>query len=59
MQVKRFRELAAAYAVAAHEIGLAQAELAAVAAEDQWSQFVADTEHAFSREHTHWIARKR
>jgi FtsH-binding integral membrane protein len=59
IQVKRFRELAAAYAVAAHEIGLAQAELAAVATEDQWSQFVADTENAFSREHTHWIARKR
>jgi FtsH-binding integral membrane protein len=58
IQVKRFRELAAAYAVAANEIGLAQAELAAVATEDQWAQFVADTENAFSREHTQWIARK-
>lgn len=58
IQVKRFRELAAAYAVAAHEIGLAQAELAAVATEDQWSQFVADSENAFSREHTQWVARK-
>jgi uncharacterized membrane protein YoaK (UPF0700 family) len=58
MQVKRFRELSAAYAVAAHEISLADAELDDINDEQQFSRFVADTENAFSREHTQWAARK-
>lgn len=58
MQVKRFRELAAAYAVTAHEIGLASAELADVKTEGEFSSFVGDTENAFSREHTQWVARR-
>jgi hypothetical protein len=58
MQVKRFRELSAAYAVAAHEISLADAELDDINDEKQFSRFVADTENAFSREHTQWVARK-
>lgn len=58
IQVKRFRELNAAYAVAAHEIGLASAELGDITSEEEFSQFVGDTENAFSREHTQWAARR-
>lgn len=58
MQVKRFRELAAAYAVAAHEIGLARVKLSNVKTQEEFSSFVGDTENAFSREHTQWIARR-
>lgn len=58
IQVKRFRELNAAYAVAAHEIGLAGAELGDMNSEERFSQFVGDTENAFSREHTQWAARR-
>ena len=58
MQVKRFRELSAAYALTAHEIGLADAELGDIKNAQQFSRFVADTENAFSREHTQWVARK-
>jgi hypothetical protein len=58
IQVKRFRELSAAYALTAHEIGLADAELGHIKDEQQFSRFVGDTENAFSREHTQWVARK-
>lgn len=58
MSIKRYRELAAAYAVAAHEIGIAATELVGVVDDRSFSQFVGDTENAFSREHTQWIARK-
>jgi ABC-type transport system involved in cytochrome bd biosynthesis fused ATPase/permease subunit len=58
MQVKRFRELTAAYALTAHEIGLADAELGDMNDEPQFSRFVGDAENAFSREHTQWVARK-
>lgn len=58
MQAKRFSELAASYALAAHEIGLIaeQAQLPSTAHE--FSVFVGDAENAFSREHTQWVARK-
>jgi hypothetical protein len=58
IQVKRFRELNAAYALAAHEIGLASTELEDITSEEEFSQFVGDTENAFSREHTQWAARR-
>jgi hypothetical protein len=58
IQVKRFRELSAAYALTAHEIGMADAELGDIKDERQFSRFVGDTENAFSREHTQWVARK-
>jgi ABC-type multidrug transport system fused ATPase/permease subunit len=56
MQAKRFSELAASYALAAHEIGLI--DTASVTSEKSFSDFVGDTENAFSREHTQWTARK-
>lgn len=58
LQTKRFRELAAAYALSAHEIGLIKTEVEAQRSDDAFSKFVADAENAFSREHTQWIARK-
>jgi len=58
IQVKRFKELASAYALTAHEVGMVKAELDQINAEKAFSQFVADSENAFSREHTQWLARK-
>lgn len=57
IQGKRFSELAASYALAAHEIGIILEQASGVS-EGQFSTFVADTENAFSREHTQWVARK-
>jgi hypothetical protein len=59
IQVKRFSEIAAAYALTAHEIGIIEQGLSAITNEDELSQFVADAESAFSREHTQWAARRR
>jgi hypothetical protein len=58
MQVKKFNELAAAYTVTAHEIGLIRPKLDAVDSESDFSDFINDAELAFSREHTLWIARQ-
>lgn len=58
IQLKRFRELAASYSLAAQEIGLAQVSLAGVVDDESFSAFVRDTENAFSREHTQWVAKK-
>jgi hypothetical protein len=58
IQVKRFRELSSAYGLTAHEIGIIRGELDSVKDEESFSQFVIDSESAFSREHTQWLARK-
>lgn len=58
IQVKRFRELSAAYALTAHEAGIVRGEIESVDSEQQLAQFVIDGENAFSREHTQWLARK-
>ncbi|MFZ1895267.1 MAG: DUF4231 domain-containing protein [Rhodoplanes sp.] len=58
MQIKKFSELAAAYTVTAHEIGLISPKLDAVQTESELSDFVNEAEQAFSREHTMWIARR-
>jgi hypothetical protein len=58
IQLKRFRELTASYGLAAHEIGLAMGALASAQSEIEFSDFVRDTENAFSREHTQWVAKK-
>lgn len=58
MQIKKFNELAAAYTVAAHEIGLIRPKADVVTSEEEFSEFVNDAEKAFSREHTLWIARQ-
>tara|TARA_R110000824_G_scaffold129584_4_gene291062 strand:- start:5449 stop:6324 length:876 start_codon:yes stop_codon:yes gene_type:complete len=58
MQVKRFRELSAAYGLTAHEVGVIRGELEQIDSEVKLSEFIADSENAFSREHTQWLARK-
>ncbi|GLI21190.1 hypothetical protein XFLAVUS301_08640 [Xanthobacter flavus] len=58
MQAKRFSELAASYALAAHEISLIREKSMLPNTQDEFSQFVGDAENAFSREHTQWVARK-
>jgi hypothetical protein len=58
MQIKKFNELAAAYTVAAHEIGLIKLRADPSMNGDEFSEFVNDAEKAFSREHTLWIARQ-
>ncbi|MBB6365354.1 hypothetical protein FHR56_000467 [Xanthomonas sacchari] len=58
LQSKRYSELAASYALTAHEIGVVEEQLAQVKGEREFSLFVGDAENAFSREHTQWEARK-
>lgn len=58
IQAKRFRELAAAYGLTAHEVGVVRGELEGVDSENELADFVVDSENAFSREHTQWLARK-
>lgn len=58
MQAKRFSELAASYALAAHEIGLISDQSMSARSDESFSKFVGDAENAFSREHTQWVARK-
>lgn len=58
MQAKRFSELAASYALAAHEIGIIREQSMSVVTDESFSKFVGDAENAFSREHTQWVARK-
>ena len=58
IQAKRYQELSASYALAAHEIGFIREQAGAVVTDKELSDFVSDSENAFSREHTQWIARK-
>lgn len=57
-QVKKFNELASSYALTAHEIGIIQGNIDAVANEPAFSDFINEAEQAFSREHTQWVARQ-
>jgi len=58
LQTKRFQELGGSYTLTAHEIGLLRADMPEVEDERTFSVFVADSENAFSREHTQWVARR-
>lgn len=58
IQAKRFSELAASYALTAHEIGIIKENSLQSQTEEDFSLFVGDAENAFSREHTQWVARK-
>lgn len=57
-QSKRFSELAASYALAAHEISIIELQAVNIMDDQELSKFVGDAENAFSREHTQWVARK-
>lgn len=58
IQAKRFQELSASYTLTAHEISLIRQQANGPMTDVELSKFVGDTENAFSREHTQWIARK-
>jgi hypothetical protein len=58
VQVKKFNELASAYTLTAHEIGILQSKCKESDTEEAFSEFVAEAELAFSREHTQWVARQ-
>ena len=58
IQIKRFTELASAYALTAHEIGIVQGMISEIETETAFSAFVNEAELAFSREHTQWVARQ-
>jgi hypothetical protein len=58
IQAKKYQELAASYALTAHEISLIREQAAKAMTDAEFSLFVGDAENAFSREHTQWIARK-
>ncbi len=58
IQVKRFQEIATAYALTAHEIGIVRGHLADSDTDEEFSEFVKDAENAFSREHTQWVVRQ-
>lgn len=58
IQIQKFRDLASAYNMTAQEITLIRGDSYYVDNENSFSNFVADSENAFSREHTQWIARR-
>jgi len=58
LQAKKHNELNSAYALTAHEIVLIKGESDSVHDEKQLSEYVINSEAAFSREHTQWVARK-
>lgn len=58
LQAKKHNELNSIYALTAHEIVLIKGEALSVKSEKQLSEFVINSETAFSREHTQWAARK-
>ena len=55
---KRFGELSTSYALAASEIQTVTNNPPVITTQEELSDFVNETERAFSREHTQWIARK-
>ncbi len=58
VQTKKYGELRSAYALAAHEISFVRAGATSIASEQQLSEFIINSEAAFSREHTQWAARR-
>lgn len=57
-QLKRFDELASAYSLTAHELGVIKSRFTSVEDPGELAAFVSDAENAFSREHTQWAARR-
>ncbi len=58
LQAKKYNELASSYSLTAHEIALIKGMGLAISNEKELSDFVVNSEAAFSREHTQWFARK-
>lgn len=58
IQAKRYSELAASYTLAVHEITKIRERLSRVQNQDEFAEFVLESESAFSREHTQWVAKQ-
>ena len=58
LQARKHNELNSSYALAAHEITLIKGEALSIKSNEDLSEFVINSENAFSREHTQWTARK-
>lgn len=58
LQAKKHNELNSAYSLAAHEIILIRGEALSINTDQELSDFVINSEAAFSREHTQWAARR-
>lgn len=58
VQLRRFNELASAYGLTAHEVGIIQLKAHNVSSDQELNEFVSNSENAFSREHTQWAARR-
>lgn len=57
-QLRRFDDLASAYSLTAHEVGIIRSRFDEIADLAALGGFVSDSENAFSREHTQWTARR-
>jgi hypothetical protein len=58
LQARKYSELQSSYTLTAHEIAHIRDQVVVLSNEDDLSDFVINTENAFSREHTQWIAKK-
>lgn len=58
IQTKKYRELNKSYALSSHEIGFIATLKDQIHTDKNLSDYVINSENAFSREHTQWIARK-
>lgn len=58
LQAKKHNELVSSYGLTAHEITMIKSESSYIKDEKELSNFVLNSENAFSREHTQWVARK-
>ena len=59
LQVKKYQENKEAYTTANSELNLIKAEGSRNFSDDEFSEYVLDSENAMSREHTMWLAQKR
>lgn len=59
LQVKKYQENKEAYTTANSELNLIKAEGSRNFSNDEFSEYVLDSENAMSREHTMWLAQKR
>ena len=55
---KKYNELHSSYKLTAHEITFIKMDGQDISTEDELSEFIINSETAFSREHTQWAARK-
>jgi hypothetical protein len=58
VQTKKYKELDKTYALTSYEINFIETQKDDVKSDKSLSEYVDNSENAFSREHTQWIARK-